>query len=128
VARGTIGAAAAITLLLAGALNLIGLGSAAAGPPFDQARPLFNPRYAPPYPEGPWAHVPLCQVLLPVSRPRPGVTSEDIWYCYLPPLASRQPSDQCACVVGPEGGAGNLRTGMVVWTPSWWRYPVYPPP
>jgi hypothetical protein len=126
-ARGMIGAAAAITLLLAGALNLIGISPAAAGPPYDQARPLFNPRYAPPYPEGPWAHVPLCQVLLRMDAPRPGMTADDMWYCYLPPLASRHPSDPCACVVGPDE-RGNLRSGMVVWTPSWWRYPVYPPP
>ena len=126
-ARGTIGVAAAITLLTC-ALNLLGISSAAAGPPYDQARPLFNPRYAPPYPEGPWGHVPLCQVLLRMSPPRQGVSADDIWYCYLPPLSSRYPSDPCACVVGPEGGAGNLRTGMVVWTPTWWRFPVNPPP
>ena len=128
-ARETIGAASAITLLLACALNLTGATPAAAGPPgppWDEARPLFNPRYAPPYPEGPWAHVPLCQVLMRISPPRPGVTADDIWYCYLPTYASRQASDPCACVapVGPRV----LRTGMVVWTPSWWRFPVYPPP
>ena len=126
-ARGTTFAGAAIALLLVCALNLLGTGSAAAGPLWDEARPLFNPRYAPPYPEGPWQHVPLCQVLLQVSPARPGVTSSDIWYCYLPPLSSRQASDPCACVVG-NGERGNLRSGMVVWTPSWWRFPVYPSP
>src|SRR5215510_2503435 len=124
-ARGTIGAASVITLLLACALNLIGTNPAAAGPPFDEARPLFNPRYVPPFPEGPWAHVPLCQVLLRVSPPMPGVASEDIWYCYLPAYASRQASDPCVCVA-PGSSAKVLRSGMVVWTPGSWRYMVYP--
>jgi hypothetical protein len=126
-ARGTFGAASAMALLLATALNLIGINPAAAGPPFDEARPLFNPRYAPPYPEGPWGHVPLCQILLRVSPARAGVTSDDIWYCYLPPYASRHPSDPCTCAQ-TGNGARFLRSGMVVWTPGWWRYPVYPHP
>jgi hypothetical protein len=121
--RGTFAA----TVALACALSLSGMTAALAGPPFDYARPLFNPRYVPPYPEGPWGHVPLCQILLRVSPPVRGVTADDIWYCYLPPYASRQASDPCACVA-PGDGARVLRSGMVVWTPGWWRYPVYPSP
>ena len=126
-ARGTIGATSTVTLLLACALNLVGVNPAAAGPPPDEARRLFNPRYLVPGPEGPWGHLPLCQVLLRVSPARPGVTADDIWYCYLPPYASRHASDPCVCAA-PGPGAAVLRSGMVVWTPSWWRYQVYPHP
>ena len=125
--RKKFGAAAAITLLLACALNLVGMTTALAGPPYDEARPLFNPRYVPPYPEGPWGHVPLCQVLMRVSPPMSGVTADDMFFCYLPPYASRQASDPCACAQTTNSGRF-LRSGMVVWTPGWWRYPVYPHP
>ena len=38
----------ATTVALAGALNLVGMTAALAGPPYDEMRPLFNPRYVPP--------------------------------------------------------------------------------
>jgi hypothetical protein len=119
-ARGWIRAASAIILLLACALPSDAVRPAAAGP-YDVARPLFNPLYFPPWPEGPWAHVPSCQVLVRTgTATQAAVTPDDIWFCELPPYASRRPSDPCACVL-PVAGAKVVRSGMVVWRPEWWR-------
>jgi hypothetical protein len=121
-----IGTAAAIKLLLV-ACALQAVTVAAAAWPLDEARPLVNPRYLPPWgPEGPWAHVPMCQVMVKTRVvPLRGVTQDDLRYCRLPPYASRHPSDPCTCVL-PVGGVPFAQNGMVVWVPSWYRPVVYP--
>jgi hypothetical protein len=123
-ARGGMGAASAIALLvLACALHLAAVKPAAAGP-YDVALPLFNPRYLPPGPEGPWGHVPSCQVLVRTGiAAQAAVTPDDIRYCELPPYASRRASDPCACVL-PFARPKVVRSGMVVWRPAWWGYGV----
>jgi len=125
--RRPIGTASAITLLfVACALQAVAVAPAAAWP-LDEARPLVNPRYLPPWgPEGPWAHVPMCQVMVKTRVvPLRGVTQDDLRYCRLPPHASRHPSDPCTCVL-PAGGVPFAQNGMVVWVPSWYRPVVYP--
>ena len=115
---------AATLLLLACAFPAIAVAPAAAWP-VDEARPLVNPRYLPPWgPEGPWSHVPVCQILVKTRVvPLRGVTQDDIRFCRLPPYASRHPSDPCTCAL-PAGDVSFVQPGMVVWVPSWYRTPV----
>src|SRR5262245_39816328 len=122
------------TLLVAGALGAAALcaasGPAAAWWPFPpddprppgEARQLVNPKYLPPHnPEGPWAHVPRCQILVKApSVPLPGVTQSDMRYCALPINAWRQASSPCSCALTTVDGERILQDGMVVWVPRWY--------
>lgn len=108
----------AIAALLLG-LQTLGVTPAVAGDPFE-ARPYVNPNYLSPRgPDGPWGHIPACQVIVKTAHTVGAVTPDDLFYCRLPVLASWRASDPCRCFVS-DGIAKHVRAGMVVWRPGWW--------
>jgi hypothetical protein len=109
---------AAIVALLLG-LPLLGITPVVAGDGYV-AWPYVNPNYLSPRgPEGPWGHVPVCQVIVKTAHTVGAVTPDDLFYCKLAPLASWRPSDPCRCYVS-DGVTKHVRAGMVYWRPMWW--------
>ena len=103
-----------------------GAGKSVIAGTIDEARPEVNPFYLAPFPENPWGHVPACQVIVKAAFAVGAVTPDDLYYCRLPPEASRHASDPCSCVVR-TGDARVLRHGMVVWRPQWYlKYILLP--
>ena len=105
-------------------LQALSVAPAAAGDPYE-AKPFVNRNYVSPYgPEGPWAHIPACQVIVRVAHTVGAVTGDDLFYCRLAGLASWRPSDPCACFLS-DGSVRRRKPGMVVWKPAWWSPVVW---
>src|SRR5262249_55421279 len=105
-------------------LQALSVAPAAAGDPYE-AKPFVNRNYVSPYgPEGPWAHIPACQVIVRVAHTVGAVTGDDLFYCRLAALASWRPSDPCACFLS-DGSVRRRKPGMVVWKPAWWSPVVW---